>query len=215
MNHNQRLAALEQADLYVVITAFFCAGRSSLEVLEKTLAAGVRLVQMREKEMDGRSLYQLGCQYRRLTREAGALFIVDDRLDIALAVEADGVHLGQEDLPVSAARRLVPDLIIGASTHSQEEALKAQEAGASYVNIGPIFPTQTKDVVPLGVEVIDIIAPHLHIPWTNMGGIKAGNIAQLVARRARHPAVMTAVTAALDITAAAKELRQLIALGAQ
>lgn len=213
MDHNGLLAALEQTDLYVVITESFCAGRSSLEVLEKTLAAGVRLVQMREKEMDGRSLYMLALQYRRLTREAGALFIVDDRLDIALAVEADGVHLGQEDLPVQAARRIAPELIIGASTHSREEALEAQAAGASYVNIGPIFPTQTKDVVPLGVEAIDLIVPYLHIPWTNMGGIKAANITQLVARQARHPAVMTAVTAASDVTAAARELRQLISPG--
>jgi thiamine-phosphate pyrophosphorylase len=213
MNHHELLAALEQADLYVVITESFCAGRSSLEVLEKTLAAGVRLVQMREKEMDGRSLYKLALQYRRLTREAGALFIVDDRLDIALAVEADGVHLGQEDVPVQAARRIAPELIIGASTHSREEALEAQEAGASYVNIGPIFPTQTKDVVPLGVEAIDLIVPHLYIPWTNMGGIKAANITQLVARQARHPAVMTAVTAAPDVTGAARELRQLISPG--
>ena len=148
MNHGQRLAAFAQADLYVVITEAFCAGRSALEVLAKTLAAGVRIVQLREKDLEARSLAWQAVEFRRLTREAGALFIVNDRLDIALAVEADGVHLGQEDLPVSMARRIAPELIIGASTHSLEEALEAQETGASYVNIGPIFPTQTKSVVP-------------------------------------------------------------------
>ena len=214
MNHVQRLSLFEEADLYVVITGAFCAGRPALEVLEQTLAAGVRLVQLREKDLDDRSLYLRALEFRRLTKAAGALLIVDDRLDIALAAGADGVHLGQEDLPVSAARSLAPELIIGASTHSREEALAAQDAGASYVNIGPIFATQTKEAAtPLGVEAIDLIAPRLRIPLTTMWGIKKENIRQVVARGARHPAVMTAVTAAPDPAAAARELRQIIKEG--
>ncbi|MDP3181662.1 MAG: thiamine phosphate synthase, partial [Desulfobaccales bacterium] len=124
---------------------------------------------------------------------------------------ADGVHLGQDDLPPGATRRIAPGLIIGASTHSLEEALAAQEAGASYLNIGPIFATQTKaGATPLGVEAIDRIAPRLRIPWTTMGGIKSSNIGQVVSRGARHPAVMTAVTAAQDPFAAALQLRKII-----
>jgi len=211
MNLEQRLAAFDQADLYVVITEAFCAGRAALEVLAMTLAAGVRLIQLREKEMADRLLYGRALEFRRQTAAAGALFIVDDRVDIALAAGADGVHLGQDDLPLDAARRLAPELIIGASTHSLEEALAAQEAGASYLNIGPIFPTQTKSIpAPLGPEAIDHIAPRLRIPWTTMGGIKSANISQVVRRGARHPAVMTAVTAAADPTAAALQLRQMI-----
>jgi thiamine-phosphate pyrophosphorylase len=176
--------------------------------------AGVRLVQLREKEMSGRSLYNLALEFRRLTAAAGALLIIDDRLDIALACGADGVHLGQEDLPVDVGRQIAPDLIIGASTHSLEEALAAQEQGASYVNIGPIFATQTKpDVTPLGVEAIDRIAPRLRIPWTTMGGITRANIAQVVFHGARRPAVMSAVTAAANPQAAALELRQIILAG--
>ena len=121
------------------------------------------------------------------------------------------MHLGQEDLPVAAARRIAPELIIGASSHSLEEALAAQAAGAGYVNIGPIFPTATKpDAVFLGVEAIRRITPHLTIPWSAMGGINGGNIAQVVARGARHPAVVSAVTAASDVTAAAWVLRKAI-----
>lgn len=214
MTHAERLARFEQADLYVVITEALCAGRSALEVLAKALAAGVRLIQMREKDLSGRELYERARAFRRETEAAGALLIINDRLDIALAVGADGVHLGQEDLPVSAARRVAPDLLIGASTHSLEEALAAQEAGASYVNIGPIFPTQTKEAAAfLGPEMIDRIAPHLRIPWTTMGGIKAGNIGEVVSRGGRHPAVITAVTAAPDPAAAARELRDLIRRG--
>ncbi|MEW6386614.1 MAG: thiamine phosphate synthase [Thermodesulfobacteriota bacterium] len=214
MNHVQRLALLEKADLYVVITGAFCAGRPALDILAQTLAAGVRLVQLREKDLNDRNLYRLALEFRRRTAAAGALFIVDDRLDIALAAGADGVHLGQEDLPIDAARRLAPELLIGGSTHSLAEALATQDAGASYVNIGPIFATQTKEgVIPLGVEAIDLIAPRLRIPWTTMGGIKRENIRQVVARGARHPAVMTAVTAAADVAAAARELRQIIKEG--
>ncbi|MFH1596708.1 MAG: thiamine phosphate synthase [Pseudomonadota bacterium] len=211
MNLEQRLAAFDQADLYVVITEAFCAGRAALDVLAMTLAAGVRLIQLREKEMADRLLYGRALEFRRQTAAAGALLIVDDRVDIALAAGADGVHLGQDDLPLDAARRLAPELIIGASTHSLEEALAAQEAGASYLNIGPIFPTQTKSIpAPLGPEAIDQIAPRLRIPWTTMGGITSANLSRVVCRGARHPAVMTAVTAAPDPTAAALQLRQMI-----
>ena len=211
MDLARRLAAFEQADLYVVITEAFCAGRTLLTVLDQVLAAGVKIVQLREKDLADRPLYELAVEFRRRTEAAGALLIIDDRVDIALAAGADGVHLGQEDLPVAAARAIASDLIIGASTHSLEEALAAQEAGAGYVNLGPIFPTPTKPAaIPLGVEAIQRIAPRLRIPWSTMGGINQGNIAQVVARGARHPAVMSAVTAASDVSAAAWILRKAI-----
>ncbi|HRI87692.1 MAG TPA: thiamine phosphate synthase, partial [Candidatus Hydrogenedentes bacterium] len=148
------------------------------------------------------------------TSSAGALLIVDDRLDIALAVGADGVHLGQSDLPINVARRMAPELVIGSSTHDLAEAMASQNAGASYVNIGPIFATQTKSV-PTGVvgpQMIDAIRPHLRIPFTTMGGIKLDNIAEVLSRETRHVAVVTAVTAAPDITTAARELREAILL---
>jgi thiamine-phosphate pyrophosphorylase len=211
MNLAGRLAAFERADLYVVITQAFCAGRRGLMVLEQVLAAGVGIVQLREKDLPDRRLYELALAFRQRTEAAGALLIIDDRLDIALAAGADGVHLGQEDLPVAAARRIAPDLIIGASSHSLEEALAAQEAGAGYVNIGPIFPTATKPAAsPLGPEAIAQIAPRLRIPWSVMGGIHQGNIAQVLARGARHPAVMSAVTAAAEVSRAARALREAI-----
>jgi thiamine-phosphate pyrophosphorylase len=206
------MARFEAADLYVVITESFCAGRSSLDVLDAVLEAGVTLVQLREKDWDDRRLFERTQTFRARTEAAGALLIVDDRVDIALAAGADGVHLGQHDLPMADARRIAPDLILGSSTHDPEEARAAQEAGASYVNIGPIFATQTKDV-PTGVvgpDMIDAIAPNLTIPFTCMGGIKAHNIAQVLDRGAQRIAVVTAVTAAPDVRTAATELRTLI-----
>jgi thiamine-phosphate pyrophosphorylase len=214
MTHEQRLHSFHAADLYVVITEALCAGRTALEILGMTLAAGVRLIQLREKDLNSRLLYELALEFRRQTQAEEALLIINDRLDIALATGADGVHLGQDDLPVSVARRLGPDLLIGASTHSLEEALAAQKAGASYVNIGPIFATSTKEAAtPLGPEIIDRIVPQLRIPWTTMGGIKKTNINQVISRGARHPAVITAVTAAPDPNTAARELRRMIADG--
>jgi thiamine-phosphate pyrophosphorylase len=212
MRHDDLMAAFAKTDLYVVITEAFCAGRTALEVLARALDAGVRLVQMREKDMDGRRLYLRAVEFRRLTAAAGALFIVNDRVDVALAAGADGGHLGQDDLPVSAVRQIAPHLIVGASTHSLDEALAAQAAGASYVNIGPIFATRTKASPhgPLGPEALEVIAPQLWIPWTTMGGITSANIGQVVSRGARHPAVVTAVTAAPDPTAAALLLREKI-----
>jgi len=211
MDLARRLAAFERADLYVVITEAFCAGRTALTVLDQVLAAGVGIVQLREKDLADRDLYELAQEFRRRTEAARSLLIIDDRVDIALAAGADGVHLGQTDLPVAAARRIAPDLIVGASSHGLEEELAAQAAGAGYVNIGPIFSTATKPAaIPLGVEAITRLTPHLTIPWSTMGGINQGNIAQVVARGARHPAVMSAVTAAADVTAAAWTLRKAI-----
>ncbi|MBX7258966.1 MAG: thiamine phosphate synthase [Candidatus Hydrogenedentes bacterium] len=209
MTHAERMTRFDESDLYVVITEQFCAGRSSLAVLEDVLRAGVTLVQLREKEMDDGPLFERALVFRKATREAGALLIIDDRLDVALAVEADGVHLGQTDLPIAAGRRIAPDLIIGGSTHSLDEALAAQSDGASYVNIGPIFATQTKQVATgvVGPAMIDAIVPSLTIPWTTMGGIKLHNIHEVLQRGARHAAVVTAVTAAPDVYEAAMELR--------
>lgn len=209
MDHETRLSILREADLYVVITESFCAGRSSLEVLDACLAAGVRLVQLREKDLCDRDCYALARQWREKTARAGALFLLDDRIDLALAAGADGVHLGQSDLPLDAARRVAPGLILGASSHSLEEALAAQESGADYVNIGPIFATQTKSVATgaVGPDLIAEMRPRLRVPFSCMGGIKPENVNQVLERGASIVAVVTAVTAAPDVQSAAADLR--------
>jgi thiamine-phosphate pyrophosphorylase len=212
MNHAERMWRFYAADLYVVITESFCAGRTCLEVLDEVLAAGVKLVQFREKDWTEERLIEVGREFRRRTIEAEAVLIIDDNVDLAMSLGADGVHLGLDDMPIESARRLGPELIIGASSHNLEEALQAQRAGASYVNIGPIFSTQTKtlDMDSLGPEAISHIAPKLLIPHTCMGGIKAHNVDDVLDHGAEHPAVVTAVTEAKDIQAAVKELRDKI-----
>ncbi|MDA8124221.1 MAG: thiamine phosphate synthase [Deltaproteobacteria bacterium] len=201
-----------EVDLYPVTCRRLSAGRSDLEVLAAVIQGGSRIIQLREKELGGRDFYELALKFRELTANAEVLLIINDHLDIALAVEADGVHLGQEDLPLAAARRIAPDLLIGASSHSREEALAAERSGADYVNIGPLFPTGTKEIKTplLGVGAIAAIAPHLTIPFTVMGGINGANIDAVVAAGARRVAVVTAVTQAPDMAAAVAELRRRI-----
>lgn len=208
----QRRQAFEAVDLYPVTDQEQSRGRSDLEVLEGLIAGGAKIVQLREKRLSKRGLFSLAAAFRERTARAGMLLIINDHLDIALACGADGVHLGQDDLPLPEARRLAPQLLIGASSHNLEEALAAQDQGADYVNIGPIFPTRTKElsILPLGPGAIAETGPRLQVPFTVMGGINRANIGAVLEAGARRVAVVTAVTLAPDIPGAVRELRGLI-----
>lgn len=206
----QRAEAFAGVDLYPVTSAPFSRGRQTPEIVEAVVAAGCKVVQLREKRISKREYFRLARQVRAIVPR-DVLLICNDHLDVALAVGADGVHLGTDDLPLEAARELAPQLLIGASTHSLEQAMAAQELGADYVNIGPIFPTATKSGGRfLGPEAIGRIGPRLDIPFTVMGGIKASNIEQVLGQGARRIAVVTAVTAQPDPRSAAEELRRRI-----
>jgi thiamine-phosphate pyrophosphorylase len=206
-----RARRFEAVDLYPVTGARHSAGRSTLTIIDAVREAGCRAVQLREKELSKATYLELARQVRARSGPE-LLLICNDHLDVALAAGADGVHLGQHDLPVAAARALAPDLLLGVSTHTLEQALAAQAAGADYVNIGPIFATQTKAGVRavLGPSAIGVIAPALSIPFTVMGGIKEHNLEQVLEQGARRVAVVTAVTAAENPATAARRLRALI-----
>ncbi len=212
MNREEARARFLKVDVYPVTCERLSAGRSNLEVLQSVIQGGARIIQLREKEYSLKQLYQSALTFRAITREAGVLLIINDHVDIALAVDADGVHLGRDDLPIAAARRIAPDLLIGASTHSLEEALEAEKEGADYVNIGPIFPTQTKEGAQrfLGPEAIVAISAHLKVPFTVMGGINETNIDQVLAAGARRVAMVTAITQAPDIAEKVRYFRKLI-----
>lgn len=214
MNRKERFKKLAAIDIYPVTCQKFSEGRTNLEVLEAVLAAGAKIIQLREKDWDKKDLYDLAIEFGKLTRIHDALLIINDHVDVALAAGADGVHLGQEDLPVAAARKIAPELIIGASSHNLTEALKAEKDGADYVNIGPIFPTATKPDAEsfLGPEAIGQIGPRLSIPFTTMGGINKDNITQVLKAGARRIAMITGITRAPDITQRVSELRKMIAV---
>ncbi len=208
----ERLAQFARVDLYPVTCRQLSAGRTDLEILDGIIAGGARIVQLRDKDTDKRALYEKAVIFRERTVANGVLLIINDHVDIAIAVDADGVHLGQDDLPLHAARKLIPDKIIGISSHDLPEAIEAQKGGADYVNIGPIFATKTKEGVPafLGSQAIREISPHLTVPFTTMGGINLTNIGQVVAAGASKVAVVTAVTKADDVAAAVMQLRKAI-----
>ncbi|MCF8106887.1 MAG: thiamine phosphate synthase [Desulfohalobiaceae bacterium] len=212
MNREQRIARIGQIDLYPVTCQDLSLGRSNLDVLDGLLQGGARIVQLREKHWDKKDLYEMAVEFRRRTRAYDALLIVNDHLDVALAAGADGVHLGQEDLPLEAARRIAPGMILGASSHSLDEALTAERQGADYVNIGPIFPTETKQGVSrfLGPSAIREIGPRLKIPFTTMGGINRENIHQVLEAGAGRVAMVSGITKARDIAERVRELRSLI-----
>jgi thiamine-phosphate pyrophosphorylase len=208
----QRLAAFDKVDIYPVISSEFCAGRSPTYVLEQIAAGGAGIVQLREKNMNKRALGLLACEFRKICDRHGMLLIINDLVDIAIESGADGVHLGQDDLTLEKARAAAPDLIFGLSTHSMKEALEAQANGADYINIGPIFNTQTKSLTmaALGIEEIREIAPFIHIPFTVMGGIKSRHIPELLSAGARKIAMVTEITANENIAAKVTALKKMM-----
>lgn len=192
---------IEEVTVYPVSCEKLANGRSDLQWLEAVLAGGARIVQLRDKEADDRTLLEKAVAFRRKTEATGALLIVNNRVDVALLAGADGVHLGNSDLPAGEVRRLAPDLIIGVSCNTAEQAASAESRGASYFNIGPLFPTQTKAGLSafLGAEAVHTFAARSPLPFTVMGGIKRRHIRELATRGARRLAVVTALTKADDI----------------
>jgi thiamine-phosphate pyrophosphorylase len=200
-------------DIYCLTAEKFSLGRSNVEIVREMLDAGIKLVQYREKEKKAGAKLEECRIIREMTREAGAAFIVNDDIDIAILVGADGVHVGQEDLPVEEVRRLVgEDMAIGLSTHSPEQALDAVRRGADYIGVGPVFRTYTKDDVvdPVGFEYLDHVVANHDIPFVAIGGIKEHNIGEVARRGARCVALVTEIVGEKDIKAKITALRSKI-----
>ena len=193
----------EKVTLYPVSCEPLANGRSDIEWLDGVLAGGAKIVQLRDKFSDDLTLYRKALIFREKTRDAGALFILNNRVDIALLVKADGVHLGNTDLPAREVRKLAPQLLIGVSCNRPEHAATAKERGASYFNIGPLYQTETKkNLTPfLGPDGVKTFSALCDLPFTVMGGIKLEHVQDLAAYGARRIAVVTALTQAEDIAA--------------
>ena len=200
---------LARARLYLVCDAR-PDGRDPEEVLRPALQAGVDVVQLREKDGDEREIVRAGRVFRRLCDAYDALFIVNDRPELAIACAADGVHVGQGDAPAREVRRMVGgDALIGLSTHSPEQVDSA--SGVDYFCVGPVHRTPTKpDYAPVGLELVRYAAAHAAVPFFAIGGIDAGNVAAVVRAGASRVAVVRAIRDADDPAAAARALRQQI-----
>jgi thiamine-phosphate pyrophosphorylase len=205
-----RRERLRTARLYFVCEAH-PHGEDPEPVLRAALTGGVDMVELREKELDRRAVGVAAATFRRLCDTYSALFIVNDDPALARSCRADGVHLGQEDMPVAEAREIVgPDALIGLSTHSREQIDGA--AGADYISVGPIWETPTKEGRPaVGLELIGYAAEHSSLPFYAIGGIEPSNAQQVVEAGARRLCVVRAIRDADDPAAAATQLRRAFA----
>jgi thiamine-phosphate pyrophosphorylase len=198
---------LADTKLCVLLTSSHCA--ASLDwTIQEAAAGGARMIQLREKQLGDRSLLERARNVRRWTRQAGALFIVNDRPDIALLAEADGVHLGQDDIPVKEARRILgPNKLIGVSTHNIDQLRQAICDGVSYLGVGPTFPSGTKVSAELaGLDFVRQAMAETSLPAFVIGGVNLDTIGAAVAAGAQRVAVSQAICQADDPRAAAAAL---------
>ena len=190
--------------LYVILDRAAAGGRDLVEILDATIAGGARMVQLREKTWPSGQLLPLAERLRARCRQSGVTFVMNDRVDLAVVLEADGVHLGQDDLPPRLARPLLrPGMILGVSTHSVEQARRAQGDGADYVAVGAMFPTQTKpDFELVGPALVRAVRPEIRVPLVGIGGITPQNVGDVIRAGADGVAVISAVCGAPDPAAA-------------
>ena len=195
--------------VYLILDPAVAAGRLLEGIAREALLKGIRTFQLRVKTSETGVFYELALTLAPVIHAAGGLFIVNDRCDVALAVGADGVHLGQEDLPVAEARALLgPEMLIGISTHNLAQALEAEALGADYLGFGPIFPSPTKSHPEpvVGIERLREVRARVRLPIVAIGGINAANIKMVADAGSDAPAVLSAVLAAPDPTGAIAEL---------
>lgn len=199
--------------LYVIIDRAAVGDRDLTHITAAAIRGGADVIQLRDKQASDRQLLKEAVRLLPLTRAAGVPLLINDRADIAHAVGADGVHLGQEDLPVDAARRLLgAHRLIGKSTHNPEQAMAAEAEGADYIGLGPVFPTPTKpDYGSIGLGVIPQVCGSVRLPVVCIGGIDSRTISQVLEVGADRVAVVRAVCSAEDPEAAARGLKDLLA----
>lgn len=200
-------------NLYLIAGRGDTQGRNLEFVIEEALRGGVRAVQLRDKTLGSKELYETAYELRRLTARYGAKLFVNDRVDVALAVEADGVHIGTGSLPIYKVRRLIGERrLIGVSCHNQVQAITAQEMGADFITFGPVYYTPSKAPYgdPVGVEKLALVTEMLQIPVFALGGIKPDNCPEVVANGVRGVALISAVAAAPEPREAAKAIISLL-----
>ena len=182
-----------------------------LEGVEAAYRGGADIIQLRSKTLSDAAMYRLGVRWRKVADRFRKLFFVNDRLDLALAVEADGVHLGQDDLSIEGARKILHGraIFVGRSTHSLDQALRAEREGADYLGVGPIFETPTKPAYkPVGLDLIRQVSRRVRIPFVCIGGIDSSNIRQVVEAGGSRAAVVRAIFGARDVTESTRKLRE-------
>ncbi len=208
-NKKQTLAT----DLYCLTAEEYSNGRNNIQVVKAMIESGIKLIQYREKDKSLKDKYNECLAIRELTKEADVTFIVNDDIDIAIMVKADGVHIGQDDLPIENVRELIGnEMILGVSTHSPSQAQDAIERGADYIGVGPIYKTYTKKDVcePVGLEYLDYVVKNLNVPFVAIGGIKQHNVNEVISHGAKCIAMVTEIVGAENIKEKIIEIRKQI-----
>ena len=212
---------MDAIETYLVTQESLSRDRTTPDVVEAAIEGGVDVVQVREKDAGAREQLRIARELRELTRDAGVPLIVNDRVDVAVAADADGVHLGDEDLPVPDAReQLGEDAVVGRSVSTVEGAREAEAAGADYLGVGAIFATDSKDDIDndeydIGLDPVRTIADAVEIPIVGIGGISPENAQEVTRAGADGVAVISAVTGADSPEVATRELRHAVRQGLQ
>lgn len=198
--------------IYGITGDNFAHGRSNLECVKAMIEGGIKIIQYRDKTKSIKEKTKEAREIRELCKKHGVIFIVNDHVDIALLVDADGVHIGQDDMSPADVRKLIgDDKIIGLSTHSEEQGMKAfLDPDVDYIGVGPIFPTTTKDTAPVGLEYLEYAVKNLHLPFTAIGGIKEHNIHEIISRGAKNICLVSDIVGASDIAEKVKYLQSLM-----
>lgn len=207
------MGSFGECTLYLITDRTLSRGRSTIDVVRAALAGGVDIVQLRDKEAEAATIVDEGLRIHELTAACQVPLVVNDRLDIALAIEAEGAHVGQTDLPADMARRLLPaPHLLGVSTSSVDMARRAQQQQADYVGFGPIYQTATKETAasPRGTEAMRDTLEAIDIPLVALGGISDRNISEVVAAGADHVAVCSAIVGAKDVERAVATLKEMM-----
>jgi thiamine-phosphate pyrophosphorylase len=187
--------------LYAITGEQFHPGRDLITVMEEAILGGVDMIQLRDKMSSKREVLRKAAELRELTLKHNVTFIVNDYMDVALAVGADGIHLGQDDLPLPLARKIVGNMIIGISTHSIEEARLAEQEGADYIGVGPVFATKSKEdvVSPVTTSYVREVADKIGIPFVAIGGIKLLNVDQVLEAGASRICAISEIVGSQDV----------------
>lgn len=195
--------------IYGITGDEFSKGRSNYFCVQEMIRGGIKIIQYRAKSKDTREKIKEAREIRELCKKNGVIFIVNDNVDIALLVDADGVHIGQEDMHPDDVRKLLGEnKIIGLSTHSEEQGMEAyKNSNVDYIGVGPLYPTTTKDTAPVGIEYLEFAIKNLDLPFVAIGGIKAHNIDTIISKGAQRVCLVSEIVGADSIAEVAKSLQ--------
>ena len=199
--------------IYGITAENFANGRSNIKCVEEMIKAGVKIIQYREKYKNIKEKLKEAKLLAKLCKENAVIFIINDHVDIALLCDADGVHVGQDDMDISDVRTLLGyDKIIGVSTHNITQAKKAKKDGADYIGVGPIHKTATKDTAPVGYEYLKDVVKQIDIPFVAIGGVKESNIQKVIDHGAKTICLVSEIVSSANIVEKVNSLQSIIKL---